>query len=124
MTDIAETAETAPDPDKIFYIASQNSDSTEGRGQTIPIGFFTNVEDAVKAVKNRGVMGVGDGDVYYAVLDAPYVHMFTRSRLVYDGNMRVGGKIEGGYTKMFSEATGIDPEYFEYLALKKKFEGR
>lgn len=124
MTDTAETAETPPDPDKIFYIASQNADSTEGRGANVPIGFFTNVEDAVKAVKGRGVMGVGDGDVYYAVLDAPYVNMFTRSRLVYNGGLRVGGEVTGGYTKMFSEATGIDPEYFKYLELKKKFEGR
>ena len=38
---------------------SFNIDSTEGRGQTVPIAHFTKKEDAVRAARGWGVMGVG-----------------------------------------------------------------
>lgn len=43
--------------------ASKNSDMTEGRGHGILIANFAFEEDAKRAVKGLGVMGVGDGDV-------------------------------------------------------------
>ena len=46
-----------------MYIAERNYDLTEGRGPMVVIGYFFNREDAVRAVKGWGVMGVGDGEV-------------------------------------------------------------
>lgn len=46
-----------------IYIATRNSDSTEGRGHTETIAAFFDEKSAKQAVKGWGVMGVGDGDV-------------------------------------------------------------
>lgn len=44
------------------YKATINSDSTEGRGYEVLVGYFTNEEDARKAVKGQDTMG-SDGRV-------------------------------------------------------------
>ena len=48
---------------KTMYWARRNSDLTEGRGPMMIIAAFLNREDAVKAAKGWGVMGLGDGQV-------------------------------------------------------------
>lgn len=55
-----------------IYRATQNSDTTEGRGHTLTVGFFLSVEDAVTAVKGRGTMGHGDGEVFEIVVFHSY----------------------------------------------------
>lgn len=44
------------------YKATINSDSTEGRGYEVLVGYFTREEDARKAVKGQDTMG-SDGRV-------------------------------------------------------------
>lgn len=46
-----------------IFRASYNSDSLEGRGGKIVVGYFLQKEDAQMAVKGKGVMGQGDGNV-------------------------------------------------------------
>lgn len=55
------------------YEASYNSDSTEGRGYGVHLGYFTHEKDAKKAVIGMGVMGT-PGDV----------RKITTSFVVYD----------------------------------------
>lgn len=45
------------------YEASVNSDSTEGRGYKVIVGYFLEKSDAEKVVKGRGPMGMSNGDV-------------------------------------------------------------
>lgn len=49
---------------KSLFIATHNSDMTEGRGYITPVGIFEKVGDAREAIKGWGVMGVGNGEVY------------------------------------------------------------
>lgn len=48
---------------KMIYAAQQNADTTEGRGPMVTFAYFTNEKSAKEAVKGRGVMGYGDGEV-------------------------------------------------------------
>lgn len=110
------------------YEAQQNSDLTEGRGSMTTIAIFTNLEEAVKAVKGRGVMGVGDGEVletkvYESAQDIDDNGRLYASRIrVYGYRQRPDGKWDTGYLD-FRDLNG-DPEYVEYMRLKKKFEGK
>ena len=87
-----------------LYIATENSDLTEGRGHTVVTGIYTDPDVAVKAVRGRNVMGVGDGDVYEVEL--------------VNGSWN-GELYENKYYGYTSE--GDDPEFDEYLRLKRKF---
>lgn len=110
------------------YEAQENSDQTEGRGPMRTIAIFTTLEQAVKAVKGRGVMGVGDGevletDVYERAEDiAENGRLYASRRRVYGYRKRPDGKSDYGYLD-FRDLTA-DPEYAKYLELKKKFEGK
>lgn len=53
---------------KVIYEASCNSDSIEGRGYKVTIGYFEDEADAKHAVEGLGPMGMSDGDVYECVL--------------------------------------------------------
>lgn len=110
------------------YEAQENSDSTEGRGPMRTIAIFTNLEEAVKAVKGRGVMGVGDGevletDVYENAEDmAENGRLYASRKRVYGYRTRPDGKRDYGYLDF--RDLNSDPEYVEYMRLKKKFEGK
>ncbi len=41
----------------------ENADNIEGRGPMIHVAYFTNVADANRAAKGKGVMGVRDNEV-------------------------------------------------------------
>lgn len=98
-----------------LYIATENSDLTEGRGHTVVTGIYTDPDVAVKAVRGRNVMGVGDGDVYEVEL----VNGSWNGELYenkYYGYRQINGHWGYGYT-----SEGDDPEFDEYLRLKRKF---
>ena len=97
-----------------------NSDSTEGRGHMVCIGRYENEQQAYEHIKGKGVMGVGDGDV-------ELVQYFKTD----DGFDKVTTKVYG-YRKDWNDNWGTgwldwrdmpddDPEFAEYIRLKKKF---
>lgn len=110
------------------YEAQENSDLTEGRGRMVTFAIFTNLEEAVKAVKGHGVQGVGDGevvetDVYERAEDmAENGRLYASRRRVYGYRKRPDGKWDYGYAD-FRDLHN-DPEYSEYMRLKQKFEGK
>lgn len=118
-----------------FFIATRNSDLTEGRGQTVIIGFFMEEEDAVAAVKGQGTMGVGDGRVYLfsfveRVLAHPDDHTAIASGLsLFDNRYLVYGYhrslLTGDFRTGYVDGRDLpqnDPEFTEFLRLKAKFD--
>lgn len=119
------------------YAATHNSDQTEGRGHTVVRAYFTNYDEAVKAVKGQGVMGYGDGEVYYVEL-LPQVYDtfeeykanlpkkankemgFNKDTLVYGYHQNWQGKWVHGPVE---DAPVNDPDFKEYMRLKAKFGG-
>lgn len=99
-----------------IYLATENSDLTEGRGHTVIKGAYLNPDDAVKAVKGRNVMGVGDGDVYEISIEGGVWKGNIYDTLFY-GYRQHNGRWGYGYTNEKDD----DPEYIEYLRLQAKF---
>lgn len=102
----------------MLYAVMRNSDLTEGRGHNILVGVYENLDDAVEEVKKWGVMGVGTGDIYEVKMNSADSY---------------GSRI-WGYRKDLADKWGYgfvdnrdapfnDPEFNEYLRLKKKFGG-
>ena len=54
------------------FLATRNSDLTEGKGRMITIAAFKTEEDAQKAVKGWGVLGAGDGEVQVLEVEETY----------------------------------------------------
>lgn len=114
-----------------IYIAKENSDLTEGRGPMRVVGYYTNENAAVAAVKGRGVMGVGDGEVVSVevldtyLVDADHPHrdhtQFYEIR-VYGYRKNWNGKWDYGYVDL-RDAPKNDPEYATYIRLQAKFGG-
>ena len=48
--------------DSQVYVVTTNSDRTEGRGRTIPIGTYADIKNATEASAGKGVMGT-DADI-------------------------------------------------------------
>lgn len=107
-----------------IYEATQNSDQTEGRGHEATIAYFDNLDEAVKAVKGKGVMGVGDGDVnslcIYTSVEELNAHGIVSKIKIYGYRKDRLGKWGCGYIDN-RDAPLDDPEYVEYLRLRKKF---
>lgn len=120
-----------------LYLATHNSDRTEGKGHAVGFAIFDNEAAAVRAVRGMGVMGVGDGDVY-RLLDPTQVFS------TYDEWVEAGKPSPGinpsyantervyGYRKDWRGRWGYgwvdnrdapvnDPEYKEYKRLQEKF---
>lgn len=113
----------------IVYLATYNSDQTEGKGYPMLKGIFRNEEDAVASIMDEGVMGVGTGDVYSAeVLEKPVLNraygpdrtVFHPQNCVWGYHKRWNGKWGYGWIDN-RDAPSNDPEYAEYLRLKEKF---
>lgn len=105
-----------------LYIATENSDLTEGRGHTTVTGLYTDPKLAVDAVRGRSVMGVGDGDVYLIELDETGSYkgsLFKRENLFYGYRKGPNGRWGHGYTDH-----ELDPEWETYVRLQKKFGGK
>jgi len=122
-----------------WYEAQENSDQIEGKGSMVTFAVFANIEDAVRAVQSRGVMGVGAGEVtevevkplasykewedfkasdtHYRRLAAPGISRIK----VYGYRKDLTGKWGYGYVDNRDAPTN-DPEFADYLRLKKKFE--
>ena len=103
--------------DQFIYVAMENSDLTEGRGHLKAIGYFLIEEDAVKAVKGRGVQGVGDGAVYRC----PVGIIGTSGEQIYGYRKNWNGKWGYGWVDNRDAPTN-DPEYAEYQRLREKFQ--
>lgn len=98
-----------------LYVATKNSDQTEGRGHTVIIGLFTEPDDAVQAVKGHGTMGASDAFVYTVdLVDGSYTGPMFKN--LYYGYRQLNGVWGYGYTSEKS-----DPEYLEFLRLQEKF---
>lgn len=100
-----------------LYVATENSDLTEGRGHTIVTGLYIDPEEAVKAVHKRGTMGVGDGDVYTIELTDGKWKGRNLFQNKYYGYRQRNGVWGYGYASDKDD----DPEYIEYLRLKQKY---
>jgi hypothetical protein len=114
----------------IVYIATRNSDSTEGRGHDLDIGFFSNLETAVECVKGLGVQGVGDGSVYEATIieDSPEEFLAKKldrwklhdnKRLIYGYRKDLLGRWRYGYVDNRDQN---DPDVLEFLRLAEKLD--
>lgn len=102
-----------------LYIATENSDLTEGRGHTVVKGIHVDPQDAVKAVLGHGVMGAGDGDVYVVELtNGSWNGNLFQNK--YYGYRKRGSQWGYGYVNV-EDDPAPDPEYLEYLRLQKKF---
>jgi len=104
-----------------IYIAKVNSDLTEGRGPMKIIGYYEDEQEACDAVKGKGVMGVGDGEITSVHLNV----INPKEELVY-GYHRSGRGILGEWRYGWVDGRDLpkhDPEYIEYLRLKEKFGG-
>lgn len=111
------------------YLAKENADLTEGRGPMKTVGIFTDVEEAVKAIKGRGVMGVGDGEVYsVTVYDSVEDWRIDPSSRRYEEHLVYGFVYDAeSKRRRYGYVDGRDlprndPEYKEYVRLKQKFE--
>ena len=108
-----------------LFLATRNSDLTEGRGHTLVFGIFTEAAPAVEAVKGQGVMGVQDGSVYTVEVDTTYDRgMFARENLVYGYRQDRAGNWGYGYALDSEYEPEPDPEYLEYLRLHEKWGNR
>lgn len=117
-----------------FFVAQRNSDQTEGRGANIDVGTFENPTDAYSRIKGEAVQGCGDGDVvrrtYYRCSECPELVKVDERIYVGDNysknNMLGKGTykdyMKDGWRNDFSPVRQ-DPEFDEYIRLKKKFEG-
>lgn len=115
-----------------LFVAQHNSDQTEGKGHMVDNGAFLTVEDAYERTKGAAVMGCGDGNivkrVYYRCTTCPEIYRVDTT--IYNGDNYFKKNIAGsgryadimpdGWHKDYSPITN-DPEYQEYLRLKKKF---
>lgn len=107
----------------IIYIARENSDRTEGRGHSVDIGCYSDLDKAIERVRGRGVMGVGDGEVWeMEIPDPPFAitGALPKNR-VYGYRKDLAGKWGYGFVDN-RDAPIHDPEYQEYLRLKEKFD--
>lgn len=116
----------------IVYLATYNSDLTEGKGFPIVKAVFSKEDDAVASVMAEGVMGVGTGDVYAAeVQEHPIIvrgsalnadtYAFHPKNKVWGYRKNWKGQWDCGWIDL-RDAPTEDPEYVEYLRLKGKFE--
>lgn len=108
------------------FVAQVNSDQTEGRGGMRDKDHFDNENDAYLAVKGQGVMGVGDGNVVlrsFVACGGPSrcAHISVYNKQIYNGSNYGRKPGENGWIPEFDKRKE-DPDYQQYLALKKKFE--
>lgn len=125
-----------------IYLAQENTDKTEGRGHMQVFAVFDNIEAAVEAVQDRGVMGVGTGEVsewtvYTSFQDfvdeinptEKYIGLYPTisSRKVYGYRKDWKGEWSYGYVDN-RDAPANDPDYVAYKTLqerlKKRYHGR
>lgn len=114
-----------------IYIATENADRTEGRGPMKEIGYYTNEEAAIAAVRGRGVMGAGDGEVIKVQVHDEFQvdPHHPRRGLAQFYPIRIWGYRQGwdgkwGYGYIDNRDAPVnDPEYQTYVRLKKKFGG-
>jgi|SRR6478736_1292680 len=108
-----------------FYVSVVNSDLTEGRGHNVDKGIFEKPMDAHKDALRADVQGT-DGDVYYRTyhrcIECPQLiktdlRIFAGSKWGRDENF-----LADGWRQDYSPLAN-DPEYEQYLRLKKKFKG-
>lgn len=110
--------------DMRYYEVMQNADLTEGRGPMRLVGNFYTLEKAVQDAKGRGVMGVGDGEVVEVSITLNNDDTVSVERKqAYGYRQRRNGKWGYGYTDLRDEPDPrTDPDYANYLRLKKRFE--
>ena len=104
------------------YIVTQNSDTTEGRGRKIDIGWFLNEADAYHHAQGKGVMGVGPGGIdKVTVSDNDDDDPFIRDT-IYTYRQNSAGKWSVSWVDGRDDP---DPEnnkdFKEYLRLKRIF---
>lgn len=103
-----------------IYEATRNSDTTEGRGHDVTIGYFTELSDAVRAAKGKSVMG-NDGNVYECHVNDSFSEFNERDatkHLVYGYRKDWKGSWSYGYVDN-RDAPVNDPYYTEYAKLRK-----
>lgn len=107
-----------------YYEVQQNSDQTEGRGRMVTVMTLMKLDDAVKEAQGRGVMGHGTGDVVEVTITVNNDDTVSVEREEIYGYRRNPntGKWDYGF-KDFRDLPNpqTDPDYKEYLRLKRKF---
>lgn len=108
-----------------FYVSVINSDPTEGRGSSIDKGIFENADDAYEDCVRADVQGT-DGDVYYRTFSRceGCPQLIKTDKKIYSGSKwgRDANFLSDGWRADFSPLAK-DPEFKDYLRLKKKFKG-
>lgn len=105
-----------------WYVASENSDQTEGRGPMKDTSAWETEQEAYAACIGRGVMGVGNGEVIEVSLlkktDEPGLEIVRRK--VYGYGKDWTGKWSYHWLDQ-RDAPTEDAEFKEYMRLKEKF---
>ena len=115
-----------------FFVAQRNKDQTEGRGGMIDVAVFDDHKKAYEKIKGQGVMGCGDGDVvkraYYRCETCPEIVKVDHRIYIGDSYTQKNTLGKGTYADYmpdgwYAEYSDManDPEYMEYLRLKRKF---
>jgi hypothetical protein len=102
------------------FVGQVNSDQTEGRGVMKDHSSWSTVEAAKEAITGEGVMGVGDGDV--VMRDFYECGQDDCKAIVVDGR-----KVYDGWHKKWDtrfDPRNKDPQYKEYIRLRKIYEDR
>lgn len=106
-----------------WYVTTENSDLTEGRGPMRDVSAWKTEQEAYKDALGRGVMGVGDGEVVEVSLlektDEPGLEIKRRRVYGYDEDW--DGMWRYHWLDQRDRPTDGE-EYKEYLRLKEKFE--
>lgn len=108
-----------------FYVSVVNSDLTEGRGSNVDKGVFEKAEDAHRDCLRADVQGT-DGDVVYRTYhrceECP--QLIRTDKVIFSGSRwgRDENFLSDGWRADFSPLAN-DPDYPEYLRLKRKFKG-
>ena len=107
------------------FVVKVNSDSTEGRGRMIDSSIHKTAQEAYAACKYKGVMGVGDGEIWERTL------VLYTDGLWEISERRIYGYLPGK-SENYNDGQWIDeydeldprmkdPDYVKYLELKRKY---
>lgn len=108
-------------PSFTIYEAQQNMDMTEGKGPMRTFATFTSEALAVEAVKGKGVMGVGDGEVERITFYPQENGTVERQTVKIYGYHKSLDGWRHGYVD--DRDLAVDPEWADYVRLRNKFGG-
>lgn len=108
--------------DRCVWVVRQNSDLTEGRGPMKDVGIYDSEDEAFEANRSvTGVMGVPShfgGEIWRVSLGTYPVQQV----LVFGHRKDWNDKWGYGWTDLRDRPDPADPEWHEFVRLRKKFD--